>query len=144
MIATALASRAERTASGGIVTRTTLRIEDVIHGPRAAGQELVLTERGGSVDGLSLIVPGAPRYEPGHRYLVFTESNAAGEPITFGLSLGRFELVGGRATREGIAGFDPNLEPYVERDRDAAKFAAFLPARVTAVVAPELARWARK
>lgn len=126
VIATALAARAERTETGGIVTKTTLVIEEVLKGDRAAGQELVLTERGGRVDGLSLFVSGAPRYEPGRRYLVFTESNADGDPITFGLSLGRFVLEGELAVREGITGFDQNLEPHIEQARDAREFIAFL------------------
>jgi hypothetical protein len=60
------------------------------------------------------------------RYLVFTETNSAGDPITFGMSLGRFELTRQRAQRYGISGFDANLEPHVERDRDAHAFLAYI------------------
>lgn len=100
-------------------TRTiyTLRIEEVLKGDRAKGQQLELTELGGH----GLLVPGAPRYRPGSRYLVFTQLDS-----TFGMSLGQFELTGTRAVRHGIEGFDRNLEPHVERDRDFRKFTEFI------------------
>jgi hypothetical protein len=117
VLATAVASSA-----GEAQTTVTLRIEDVLKGKRAAGEHLVLTERGGR----ALLVPGAPRYEPGARYLVFTETNSHGEPITFGMALGQFEMVGTRALRHGIAGLDSNLEPHVERERDARGFVHYV------------------
>jgi hypothetical protein len=128
VIATGVASLAERTQ-----TRVTLRIGEVLKGERAAGEHLVLTERGGR----ALLVPGSPRYEPGVRYLVFTETNSAGEPITFGMSLGRFELAGQRVRRHGISGLDANLEPHVERDRDARAFVDYIRGIVAQRVAPE-------
>ncbi len=128
VIATGVASLSERTQ-----TRVTLRIEEVLKGERAAGEHLVLTEIGGR----SLLVPGSPRYEPGVRYLVFTETNSAGEPITFGMSLGRFELDGQRVRRHGISGFDANLEPHVERDRDTRGFVEYIRGIVAQRVAPE-------
>ncbi|HEY0157614.1 MAG TPA: hypothetical protein VGF28_10045 [Thermoanaerobaculia bacterium] len=97
-------------------TRYTLRIDEVLKGKRTAGQHLELTELGGT----SLMVPGSPRYEPGVRYLVFTEDQS-----TFGMGLGRFELLGTRAVRD-VHGFDGNLEAHVERDRDAAEFMSYI------------------
>lgn len=128
VIATGVASLAGRTQ-----THVTLRIEEVLKGERTAGEHLVLTEAGGR----ALLVPGAPRYEPGVRYLVFTETNRAGEPITFGMSLGRFALDGQRARRHGISGFDVNLEPHVERDRDARAFVDYVRGIVRQRVTPE-------
>ncbi|MEA2463978.1 MAG: uncharacterized protein QOJ98_1725 [Acidobacteriota bacterium] len=128
VIATGVTSLAERTQ-----TRVTLRIEEVLKGDRTAGDQLVLTESGG----LRLLVPGSPRYDPGARYLVFTETNSAGEPITFGRSLGRFTLDGQRAQRHGISGFDANLEPHLERDRDERAFVDYIRGIVRQRVAPE-------
>jgi hypothetical protein len=112
VIATALSAAPSR-------TRTTygLRIEQVLKGDRAIGQTLELTELGG----YALLVPGAPRYEPGARYLIFTDADS-----TFGMSLGQFELIGTRAVRHGIDGFDRNLEPWVERERDLSRFTEFI------------------
>ncbi|HYK04423.1 MAG TPA: hypothetical protein VE974_21915 [Thermoanaerobaculia bacterium] len=128
VIAAGVASLAERTQ-----TRVTLRIEEVLKGERTAGDHLVLTESGGR----ALLVPGSPRYEPGARYLVFTETNSAGEPITFGMSLGRFTLDGQLARRHGISGFETNLEPHVERDRDARAFVEYIRGIVRQRVAPQ-------
>ncbi|MFP5246704.1 MAG: hypothetical protein ACLGH0_08415, partial [Thermoanaerobaculia bacterium] len=121
VVATGVTSLAERTDAGGIVTRYTLRIEEVLTGKRSPGQHLVLTELGGAVDGRSLAVPGSPRYAPGERYLVFTE-----DASTYGMSLGRFVLKDDLALREEINGFDPNLDTHVERPRDAQRFLAYI------------------
>jgi hypothetical protein len=111
-------------------TEFVLRIEEVLKGGRAKGQHLTVSERGGRSGDRTLVVPGAPSYEPGVRYLVFTESGPHAEPITFGMSLGQFELDGERAFRHGISGFDRNLEPHVERDRDARAFLDYIRAVV--------------
>jgi Ig-like domain CHU_C associated/Dual-action HEIGH metallo-peptidase len=130
VVATGVSSLAERTAAGGIVTRFTLRIEEVLKGKRAAGDHLVVTERGGVVaDGVQ-IVPGTPVYQPGERYLVFTDTNAAGDPTTFGMALGQFFFVSrpGRrlALRAEVDGFNQNLDGHVETARDADGFIAYI------------------
>ena len=122
VVATGVSAMAERDARGAIVTRYTLRIEESLKGDRARGQKLVLTERGGVVNGKALVVSGAPVYEPGVRYLVFTSTNRDFEPITAGMSLGQFRLVDALAVRDTIHGFDQNLEAHGERARDAQRF----------------------
>jgi hypothetical protein len=112
--------------SDGGRTAYTLRIEEVLKGKRRAGQHLVLTELGGRAGERMLSVAGAPVYEPGVRYLVFTDSSPQGEPITFGMSLGQFELGARVARRHGISGFDRNLEPHLERERDSAAFITYI------------------
>jgi hypothetical protein len=131
VVATGVTSLARRTESGGIVTEFTLRIEEVLKGARKAGQQLVLTERGGKVAVRSLIIPGSPSYAPGVRYLIFTE-----EDKTFGLSLGRFGLTGEFALRDGIEGFDGNLEPHRERLRDEKGFLDYVRGIVAQRMAP--------
>ena len=118
-------------------TQFVLRIEEVLKGVRAKDQHLVVSELGGRAGDRTLIVAGAPAYEPGVRYLVFTESGSQGEPITFGMSLGQFELDGGRAFRRGISGFDRNLEPHVERERDASAFIDYIRGIVAQRADPE-------
>ncbi|MDQ3281932.1 MAG: M57 family metalloprotease [Acidobacteriota bacterium] len=132
VIATGVTSLAQRTERGGIATEYTLRIEEVLKGSRKAGQQIVLTERGGKVDRKSLIVPGSPSYEPGVRYLVFTENES-----TFGMSLGRFVLDGKIARRDGIEGFDPNLEPHRERPRNQQQFLDYVRGIVAQRIPPE-------
>lgn len=123
VFATGVSALSEHNARGGIVTRYTLRVEEALKGHATPGAHLVLTELGGVVGGRSRIVPGAPRYEPGVRYLVFTSTNRDLEPATFGMSLGQFHLEGEIAVRREIHGFDQNFEPHVEPLRDAQRFA---------------------
>jgi hypothetical protein len=126
---------------GAIVTRYTLRIEEVLKGPRAVGGHLVLTERGGLLGDRITYIPGTPRYAPGERYLIFTEANRDGDPVTFGMSLGQFVFVArdGRtlSLRGELEGFDRNLERHVEQARDAALFLAYIRGIVAQRIAPE-------
>lgn len=130
VVATGVTSLVERNAAGAIVTRYTLRIEDVLKGSRSAGDHLVLTERGGRLGERVTFIPGTPRYEPGQRYLVFTEANRNGEPVTCGMGLGQFFFVAHRgqtlSLRAEIEGFNPNLDRHVEKARDAAGFLAYI------------------
>ncbi|HYC61908.1 MAG TPA: M12 family metallo-peptidase [Thermoanaerobaculia bacterium] len=126
VVAAGVTSLVERAESGGIITRYTLRIEEVLKGKRSAGQHLVLTERGGAIGDQIQYIPGTPEYQPGRRYLVFTETNRHGDPVTFGMALGQFfftEHAGRRlALRADVEGFNGNLDSHVEVARDAAKF----------------------
>jgi Ig-like domain CHU_C associated len=130
VVATGVTSLVERTEHGAIVTRFTLRIEDVLKGDRAAGEHLVLTERGGMLGERVTYIPGTPRYQPGERYLVFTESDRNGEPVTYGMGLGQFFFVSRKgqmlSLRAEIEGFDQNLDRHVEKARDAAGFLAYI------------------
>lgn len=126
VIATGVTSSVERTAAGGIVTRFVLVIDDVLKGERARGAQLVLTEIGGELPGLGLWVSGMPVYAPGQQYLVFTDSNDEGEPVTWGLELGRFVLQNELALRSAT-GFNENWEPLGEElPRDARAFADYI------------------
>ncbi len=126
VVATAISSTPERTPRGGIVTRSVLRIEDALKGPRRQGEHLVLTELGGRLPDAALVVAGAPVYVPGERYLVFTETKSNSETSTLSLGLGRFAIDGDVITRGGIHGFDPGFEPFSERPRDAAGFLDYI------------------
>jgi hypothetical protein len=126
VIATGVTSVVERSARGGIVTRTTLRIEEVLKGQRRAGQHLVLVERGGVLHDEATYIPGTPEYAPGERYLVFTSANRDLEPVTFGMSLGQFFFEGDVVVRRDVHGFDTNLEGHVEQARNAKKFISYV------------------
>jgi hypothetical protein len=126
VIATGVSSLTVRDVRGRIVTRFTLRVEESLKGPIAAGGQIVLTESGGLLDGRGRIVFGAPKYETGRRYLVFSATNRDSERATFGMALGQFDLDDGLALRHEIDGFDQNLEAYVEPVRDASRFIQFI------------------
>lgn len=141
VVATGVTSLVELDARGGIVTRFTLRVEETFKGDYAAGDYLVLTERGGLLDGKIKYIPGTPAYESGVRYLVFTETNNALEPTTFGMALGQFHFVAERGRslllRSEIYGFDGNLGSHVERARDAEGFVEYIRGIVAHSVGPE-------
>ena len=112
VVATAIESHSELTWAGGIVTRASLRINEVLKGSVAAGEVLRLTQPGGIVGTRFLVVPGMPSYEAGARYLVFVGTDAAGSETTLQHGLGQFEIrldLSGRefAMRTGeISGFN--------------------------------------
>jgi hypothetical protein len=141
VVAVGVASYVERNERGGIVTRSTLRIEEVLKGPRSVGDHLVITERGGVLGDSVQHIPGTPEYEPGARYLVFTEANRDGEPVTYGMGLGQFffKTQQGRrlALRGDVAGFNENLENHVEQARDAAGFLDYIRGIVAQRISPE-------
>ncbi|MFL6245103.1 MAG: hypothetical protein ACJ74H_03690 [Thermoanaerobaculia bacterium] len=137
VIATGVTSVVERNERGGIVTRSTLRIEEVLKGDRAIGDHLVLTERGGILDDSVQLIPGTPQYRSGERYLIFTETNSNGEPVTFGMGLGQFSFGHKLALRAGIDGFNQNLENHVEQTRDAIGFVAYIRGIVAQGIDPE-------
>jgi len=142
VIATGVTSVVERTERGGIVTRYTVRVEETLKGDRSPGDYLVLTELGGVLNEVDLMVlPGTPEYSPGTRYLIFTESNSDGDPTTFGVGLGQFTLVLDDrrfiAFRGEITGFSQNLEVHAERLRDATQFMKYIRGIVLQRIATE-------
>lgn len=137
VIAIGVTSVVERNERGGIVTRSTLRIDEVLKGGRAVGGHLVLTERGGVLGESVQLIPGTPQYRSGERYLVFTETNRDGEPATFGMGLGQFSFENELALRAGIAGFNQNLENHVEQTRDVAGFIEYIRGIVAQKIDPE-------
>jgi hypothetical protein len=141
VVAVGVTSLVERNAAGAIVTRYTLRLEDVLKGGRTAGEYLVLTERGGRLGDSVTYIPGTPRYQPGERYLVFTEANRDGHPVTYGMGLGQFFFVprAGRtlSLRAEIEGFNQNLDGHVEKARDAAGFLAYIRGIVSQSIDPQ-------
>jgi hypothetical protein len=127
VVVTSVTSTVERTARGGIVTRYILRIEDVLKGERSRGSYLRLTEIGGELGGMTFYASGMPIYVPGRQYLVFTDANAEGEPMTWGLELGQFTLDRDFALRTTDGGIDQNnFEAYHERARDARGFMNYI------------------
>jgi len=144
VIAAAAESYTRLTPGGIVVTVNRLRIEEVLKGPYNAGTELSLVERGGVFPGHASMFPGAPRYGAGHRYLIFTDLNRDGEAITWGMSIGQFELTRDDAGRRlathvsgDLAGFDHNLEPYTDRARDEAGFISWIRGILSRTVDPE-------
>jgi hypothetical protein len=142
VIGTAVTSVVERNERGAIVTRSTLRIEQVLKGHRSVDSYLVLTERGGRLGDTIKYIPGTPQYVAGERYLVFTDASAERDVTTLVMVLGQFRIVddGGRqlAVRSEIYGFDQNLEPHRELVRDVRGFVAHIRGVLSRTAEPSL------
>jgi len=139
VIATAMESHSEMRDGGGIVTVATLRVERLLKG--SVGDSIQLVELGGAVGDRRTFVPGAPRYEDGKRYLVFLHTNNAGEWMTFGFGLGKFEFISDLRGRELLARGEPEEKIFgldeadgslhVEKLRGGPEFLLFVESRIT-------------
>jgi len=139
VVATAVESHAELTASGGVITRSELTIESVLKGALHADQSLQLVEPGGIMSERATLIPGSPRFENGQRYFLFLRRGNDGEWSTYGLGLGRFsfttdlqarELIS-RGTPGEIFGFEEgSWASHVEKLRSVPEFVDFVRAIV--------------
>jgi len=139
VIATAVESHSELRDGGRIVTVATLRVDRLLKGSLAESVQLV--ELGGTVGDRTTLVPGAPRYEDGKRYLVFLHTNNAGEWMTFGFGLGKFEFVSDLRGRELLTRGEPEERifgldeadgsPHVEKLRGGPEFLSFVESRIS-------------
>jgi hypothetical protein len=76
-----------------ILSDVTVAVEESLAG--ASVSYLTVTEYGGRVGDLELVVPGLPRFERGDRVVVFVCRDALGLPRTCGASQGRLRVVEG-------------------------------------------------
>jgi len=129
VVATAGDSHSRWAPGGWIETVTTLRVDEAIKGPIATGDVIEVTELGGGVGDIHYIVPGSPSYEPGHRFLLFLETNDRGEWVSKNMVVGKFAFDGGLLVRESseLTGWDAESgEPHREPRRNQARFLDFV------------------
>jgi hypothetical protein len=99
-----IVGRVERVASvllgaNAVHTRVTVGVETVLKGD-PAGASVVVTEPGGEVAGLRVVIAGAPSWSPGERALLFLRARADGSLATTALALGKYTIDdAGRARR---------------------------------------------
>jgi hypothetical protein len=133
VIATAVESHAIATEGGaGIGTITTFDVDDQIKG--TLREELRVYEPGGSLDGRIMMIPGAPRFVDGTRYLLFLHRMPNGRLTSYALGLGTFKFtvdIEGRAlvargASEHALGWNPDGSTYIEKLRDAQAFLGFV------------------
>ncbi len=129
IVATAGDSFSRWAPGGWIETVTTLQIEEAIKGPLYSGDTIRVTELGGVIGNIGYVVPGAPRYAPGERVLLFLETNGRGEWVAKNMAVGKFTFSGGRLLRDSqeLSGWDEESgAPHHERQRDAGRFLDFV------------------
>jgi hypothetical protein len=103
-----LDSASRVTAKGVIVTDYRLAIEDVLKG--RAASEIVVTEIGGSANGLAMIIPGSAEYLPGTRVLAFLRQRPDGTWFTSNMALGHFRFSRSTDGIDRVSRVDTGLE----------------------------------
>ena len=71
-----------------------MRVVESIRGPLHAGDTFDDVELGGAWGAIGLSVPGAPRFTPGERVLLFLQKNDRGEWAAKSMALGKFTFAG--------------------------------------------------
>jgi hypothetical protein len=95
-----------------ILSDVTLAVDETIAG--ASVSYVTVSEYGGRVGDVELVVPGLPRFERGDRVMLFVCRDALGLPRTCGAAQGRLRVVeGGDGTLRavGVTGDGPVDEP---------------------------------
>jgi Ig-like domain CHU_C associated len=125
-----LQSYARVTPEGGIETVTMISVTEVIKGKLPATFQVV--EPGGTLGGLSTIIPGVPRFTDGETVLLFLRQTGTAHWSVADLAIGKFAFGTERGRqivkREAgeIVGWDPDMTPHREITRDAGRFLAFV------------------
>ena len=78
---------------------TALRVDEAIRGSFAAGDVVEIVEPGGTVDGVTLVIPGAPRFAPGEKVLLFLDQREDGRWTSRNFALGKFTFTRVRVRR---------------------------------------------
>lgn len=90
-----VSSEAYRDPTTGIIwTRFHLAASETFKG--AGGSEWTVTEPGGTVGGLSQIVPGTPRFDAGEEFIVFLYRTPLGKWRVRGGGQGSFQILAGK------------------------------------------------
>lgn len=129
-------------AGSRFVTRITLGVEQTLKG-RVAGDEVVVTEPGGDIDGRGTWIFGVPEFTVGEAVVVFLVTAADGTLTTDGLGLGKYGVepdgAGGLRARSGLASDVRPLDGFLARLRAlAAKSPAVGSAAVNGRVAADV------
>src|SRR5204862_7517692 len=100
--------------------------EEVIKG--RVGETCEVVELGGTSDGLTYLVAGAPHYAPSERVLLMLETNDRGDWTAKNMILGKFAFDGELLVRDAseIGGWDVGGAPHVERARHAEPFLRYV------------------
>jgi len=130
VVATAGESHARFASGGWIETVTALRVDEVIRGT-IASDAIDVVELGGMVGSIGYAVPGAPRYAPGERVLLFLETNDRGEWVAKNMAVGKFAFrrdgAGRRVLqRDEVNGWNYDGTPYREPLRAEEGFLDFV------------------
>ena len=131
VVASALSTYAEQAGDDSIVTVTVLSVEDVLKGEVGA-DTIEVRAPGGVLGDRALIVPGAPRFLEGERYLLFLARNGSNWHV-LDLGLGKFSFafdLGGEEVLvrdlDDSGAWNADGSAYIETRRSAPLFRLFV------------------
>ncbi|MEO6952600.1 MAG: hypothetical protein ABI321_12365 [Polyangia bacterium] len=99
-----------------IYTDATLHVERVITGAITVGQDVIVRREGGSVDGVGMMVFGAPELVPGEEVVVFLEHRGAARYVV-GMAQGKIDVAtidGKKQIRRNLSSVHFTRTPTVE------------------------------
>lgn len=130
VVGTAIDSYPQWSAEGGVETLTVFSVGEVIKGN--VSPTINIVEPGGSIDGVTVVIAGVPRFAPGEKSLLFLRKTGSDRWAVADLAVGKFTAVEDGSERllqrdaDGIVGWDSHLKPFVDRPRDEARFLTFV------------------
>jgi len=130
VVGSALDNFPQWSADGGIETLTVFSVSEVIKGNVSATIHII--EPGGTVDGVTMMVAGAPRFGPGEKALLFLRKTGPDHWSVADLAVGKFTSIsdGGdpvlQRDADDVVGWDDQLKPFVDRPRDEGRFLDFV------------------
>lgn len=83
-------------------THYLVKVSDILKGP--GGSEWIISEAGGTLDGLTMAVPGVVQYADGEEVVVFLHRVPNGMWRTYGYGQGKFTVVGGSGGSARVVG----------------------------------------
>jgi hypothetical protein len=130
VVGTALSSYAQWSADGSVETLTVFSVTEIIKGN--VSPTINIVEPGGTIDGVSVVMAGVPRFTAGEKALLFLRKTGSERWAVADLAVGKFTFAGDAHDRllerdaDAIVGWDSQLRPFVERPRDEVRFLAFV------------------
>jgi len=130
VVGTALTSYAQWSADSSVETLTIFSVTEIIKGN--VSPTINIVEPGGSIDGISVVMAGVPRFASGEKALLFLRKTGTDRWAVADLAVGKFaSVIGGNGRllqrdADDIVGWDSHLNPFVDRPRDEARFLAFV------------------
>lgn len=97
-------------AEGVPATAVTFRADVVHHGTVAPGQEVLVVQTGGKIDGVDYVLEGGFMLVTGERYLLFATDSFDGAYAILGGSAGTFRSTGS----DTFAAVAPDVTPFSE------------------------------
>jgi hypothetical protein len=99
-------------ADGVPATAVTFRADVVHHGTVTPGQEILVVQTGGTIDGVDYVLEGEVMLTPGENYLLFATDSFDGAYAILGGSAGTFRSTG----KDTFTAVAPEVTPFAELD----------------------------